>query len=136
LNPIRAAGSVLGLVAGISAALVDLYEAVPHPLCLAGLCSGPVPPPDLHGSLLVVGALLAVVSLVSFVGVRTIFAFGAILAAALLAVVLLTWGAYTTDDALFVGVFSVVTLVVDAIALMPSKALSEKDSPLNLPVFG
>jgi len=136
LSPIRAAGSVLGLVAGISGALVELYERLPVPLCLSNLCYGHVQPPDLHGALLVVGALLAVVSVVSFIGSRIVFVFGAILAAAVLAVVALTWGDYVTNDALFVAVFSIVTLVVDLIGSTSSRELAEKDSPLNLPVFG
>ena len=86
--------------------------------------------------LLAAGVILAVVSLVSFTGVRLAFIFGAVLSAAVLVTVGLTWGTYTTYDSAAVAGLAVVALIVDAVASRPSKGLSEKDSPLNLPVFG
>ena len=94
------------------------------------------PSPGLDNALLAAGAILAIVSLVSFTGIRLTFALGAVLSAAALVVVGLTWGTYATDDSIAVAALSLAALVVDAVGSRPSKGLSEKDSPLNLPVFG
>ena len=80
--------------------------------------------------------ILAVVSLVSFTGLRLTFVLGALLSAAAVVTLGLTWGTYPTDDAIAVAALSLVALVLDAVASRPSRGLSEKDSPLNLPVFG
>ncbi|MGH9919387.1 MAG: hypothetical protein ACRD6W_11055, partial [Nitrososphaerales archaeon] len=112
----------------------------PGPLCqVRGLCIGstqPTPNPGLDNALLAAGAILAIVSLVSFTGIRLTFALGAILSTAVLLVVGLTWGTYPTDDSIAVAGLSLAALVMDAVGSRPSRGLSEKDSPLNLPVFG
>jgi len=141
LTPIRAAGSVIGLVDGVVAAFMVILGPVPGPLCQGpGICIGPtqqpIPSAGLDHVLLAAGVLLAVVSLVSFTGIRLTFALGAVLSAAALVVVGLTWGTYPTDDSIAVAGLSLAALVVDAVASRASKGLSEKDSPLNLPVFG
>ncbi len=82
------------------------------------------------------GGLLVVDSLVSFLGLRLSFALGALFSATLLVVVALRWGEYSTTDSAAAVVLSVCAVAVDALASRPARALSEKDSPLNLPVFG
>jgi hypothetical protein len=133
-------GSVVGLVDGVVAAFVVISGPVPGPLCQGpGFCIGPtgsIPNTGLDNALLAAGAILAIVSLVSFTGIRLTFALGAVLSAAALIVVGLTWGTYPTDDSIAVAALSLVALVVDAVGSRPSRGLSEKDSPLNLPVFG
>lgn len=84
----------------------------------------------------IAGGLLVVVSLVSLAGIRQIFVLGAILAALLLATLFLAWGTYASASAELAAVLSVLALGTDAVASRPSRGLAEKDSPLNLPVFG
>lgn len=84
----------------------------------------------------VAGALLVIVSLVSFTGRRPTFVLGAVLSAAVLVTLALSWGTYATNDSIAAAVISLASLAVDAVASSPSKELSERDSPLNLPVFG
>jgi hypothetical protein len=86
--------------------------------------------------LAVVGAILILASLVSIAGVRWSFIFGAALSAIIIARVALLWGSYPASDEETTLALSAVTFLVDVVASRPSKALSEKDSPLNLPVFG
>jgi len=141
LTPIRVAGSVTGLVGGALAAFMAILGPVQGPLCQApGYCVGPpqqsVPNSGLDTVLLAAAVVLAVVSLVSFTGLRLTFVLGAALSAAVLVTVGLTWGTYPTSDSVAAAGLSLVALVVDVVAARPSRALSEKDSPLNLPVFG
>jgi len=141
LTPIRVAGSVIGLVDGIVAAFMVISGPAiqVQPPCHGPLpCTSlPMPPsPGLDNALLAAGAILAIVSLVSFTGIRLTFALGAVLSAAALIVVGLTWGTYPTDDSTAVAALSLAAVVVDAVGSRPSRGLSEKDSPLNLPVFG
>lgn len=84
----------------------------------------------------IAGGLLVVVSLISLVGIRLMFVLGAILAAILLATLFLAWGTYASASAELAAVLSVLALGTDAVASRPSRGLAEKDSPLNLPVFG
>lgn len=114
---------------------------VQGPLCQGqGVCIGPtaqpIPNTELDTVLLAAGVALAIVSLVSFAGLRVTFALGAVLSAAALATVGLTWGTYPTAYSTAVAGLSLAALVIDAVGSRPSRALSEKDSPLNLPVFG
>ena len=83
-----------------------------------------------------VGAVLAVVSLVALTGSKVVFVLGALLSVAVVLVVAATWGAYLEDYTLLVAVLATITLVTDILASMSSSHLAEKDSPLNLPVFG
>ncbi len=141
MTPIRVAGSVIGLVDGVVAAFMVISGPVVQvqPLCKGPiLCTSlPTPPsPELENALLAAGAILAIVSLVSFTGIRLTFVLGAVLSAAALAAVGLTWGTYPTDGSIAVAALSLAALVVDAVGSRPSRGLSEKDSPLNLPVFG
>jgi hypothetical protein len=141
LTPIRVAGSVTGLVDGVLAAFMVILGPVQGHLCLGpGICIGPtsqpIPNPELDNVLLAAGVILAVVSLVSFTGLRLTFALGAILSAAALVTVGLTWGTYPTDDSIAVAGLSLAALIIDVVGSRPSRGLSEKDSPLNLPVFG
>lgn len=126
MTPIRVGGSVIGLVDGVLAAFMVISgPAVPAP-----------PSPELENALLAAGAILAIVSLVSFTGIRLTFALGAVLSAAALVTVGLTWGTYPTDASIAVAGLSLAALVMDVVGSRPSRGLSEKDSPLNLPVFG
>jgi hypothetical protein len=60
-----------------------------------------------------------------------------VLSAAVLVTLALTWGTpFATNDSIAAAVLSTAALLVDAVASRPSKELSERDSPLNLPVFG
>jgi hypothetical protein len=135
LNPIRTAGSALGIVTGLWAIYVSRF-VTPLPLCSP--CSPPVLA-DFHNAdpwLGVVGAILVLASLVSIAGVRMGFLLGAALSAIIIARVALLWGSYPAADEEAAIALSVVTLLIDVVASRPSKGLSEKDSPLNLPVFG
>ena len=141
MTPIRAAGSIIGLVDGVVAAFMVILGPVQGPLCKGpGICIGPtaspVPNTELDTALLAAGVILAVVSLVSFTGLRVTFALGAVLSAAALVTVGLTWGTYPTDDSIAVAALSLVALVVDAVASRPSRGMSEQTNPMNLPVFG
>jgi hypothetical protein len=137
--PIRVAGSVIGLVDGVVAAFMVILGPI-APSCPPGafcpLATRPAPNTELDTALLAAGVILAVVSLVSFTGLRVTFALGAVLSATALVAVGLTWGTYPTNDSIAVVALSLVALVVDAVGSRPSRGLSEKDSPLNLPVFG
>jgi hypothetical protein len=86
--------------------------------------------------LAVVGAILVLASLVSIARVRRSFIFGAILSAIVIARVALLWGTYPAADEETTVALAAVTFLVDLVASRPAKGLSEKDSPLNLPVFG
>ncbi|MDA4132169.1 MAG: hypothetical protein OK454_03470 [Thaumarchaeota archaeon] len=84
----------------------------------------------------VVGAILVLASLVAIAGVRRSFILGAVLSAIVIARVALLWGTYPAADEETALALSAVTFLVDVVASRPAKGLSEKDSPLNLPVFG
>ena len=137
-------GSVIGLVAGALATFMVISGPVVNPLCQGPILCLPTPnppfptpsPAELESALLAAGAILAIVSLVSFTGLRLTFALGAVFSVALLATAGLTWGTYPTDESAAVAGLALVALVTDAVASRPSRGLSEKDSPLNLPVFG
>jgi glycerol uptake facilitator-like aquaporin len=123
----------LGAVTGAWAIYVQYSNVVP-------LCSSPCNP-GLGGIgsptyLEVIGAILLLDSLVSFTGFRATFILAAVLSAVLLLRVLLLWSDFPSTDSASVAVLSIVTIALDAVASRPAKALSEKDSPLNLPVFG
>lgn len=84
----------------------------------------------------VIGGILLLASLVSLTGFRATYVLAAVLSAVLLLRVFLLWSDFSSIDSALVAVLSTVTIVLDAVASRPAKALSEKDSPLNLPVFG
>jgi hypothetical protein len=140
MSPIRLAGSIIGLIVGVLAAFIVISGPASSSCPGPGVCIGPTAPsawnPEMQSALLAAGVILAMVSLVSFTGFRLTFILGAALSAAVLASVALTWGTYVTDDSIAAAGLSLVGLVVDAMASRPSRGLSEKDSPLNLPVFG
>jgi hypothetical protein len=141
MSPIRVAGSIVGLIAGILAAFMVISRPTSSSPCQGpAVCIGPTASsalnPDLQSALLAAGAILAMVSLVSFTGLRLTFILGAALSAVVLVSVALTWGTYATDVSIAAAGLSLVALVVDAVGSRPSRGLSEKDSPLNLPVFG
>jgi hypothetical protein len=125
----------LGVVTGLWAVYVSRF-VTPSPLC--SLCSPPLGD-DLHSAdpwLGVVGAILVLASLVSVAGVRRSFILGAVLSAIVIARVALLWGTYPVADEETALALSAVTFFVDVVASRPARGLSEKDSPLNLPVFG
>ncbi|MDA4132694.1 MAG: hypothetical protein OK454_06165, partial [Thaumarchaeota archaeon] len=86
--------------------------------------------------LAVVGAILIVDSLVSFAAIRISFVVAAVLSILIFAITIITWGGYDMSYSAVILILSAVTVLVDAVASRPPKALSERDSPLNLPVFG
>lgn len=144
LSPIRLAGSVLSLVTGCWAAFVAYYGAnsvVPCPpfsQCILELQggSGLLPPAELQGALFILGAILAIDSLVSFVGIRASFVLGAVLSVGVLAIVAIQWGTYSGNYSATALVLSLLAVVADVVASRPAKALSEQSNPMNLPVFG
>jgi hypothetical protein len=140
LTPIRLAGSVIGFIDGALAAFIGFSGPAVHPLCQGPqtLCTSQsvLPSPEMGNLLLGAGVILAIVSLASFTGFRLTFILGAVLSAAVLVVVGLTWGSYGTDESAAAAGLAVAALIVDIVASRPSRGLSEKDSPLNLPVFG
>jgi hypothetical protein len=143
VTPIRLAGSVLSLVTGSWATFVAYYGAnstscPPFSACILELGggSGPASPSELQGALFIVGAVLAIDSLVSFAGVRASFIVGAVLSVAVLAIVALQWGAYSSTESASVLVLSLLAIVADAVASRPVRGLSEQSNPMNLPVFG
>ena len=119
-TPIRLAGSVLTFVTGALATFV----------AYSGASS------NLQISLLVVGAVLAIDSLASFAGIRATFVVGAILSAAVLAIVAVQWGTYPITDSEAALALSVLSIVADVVASRPARGLSEQSNPMNLPVFG
>lgn len=123
MSPVRALASALSLINGVWA--VYLYYA--------GGQAGAAPPTVW---LAAVGAVLAVVSVVGLAGVRTSFALALGLSALVLVLVAARWASFAAADSELAAVLSVLAIVLDAVAFRPAKALAEKDSPLNLPVFG
>jgi hypothetical protein len=138
---------VLGLLNGLLAAIIG-YEGFPTaagclfspPLGSVNCAGAPkffgIASPELQGAILLVGLILATDALVSFAGVRMSFMLGAILSAVVLALFAISWGGPSATVSEAAIALSVATVLVDALASRPSKSLSEKDSPLNLPVFG
>jgi hypothetical protein len=141
-TPIRLAGSVLSLVNGSWAAFVAYYGAnlVSCPPFSTWILeqggSGPVSASDLQAGLFIVGAILALDALVSFVGVRASFLLGAALSVAVLGIVAVQWGTYSTMDSAAAVALSLLALAADAVASRPAKGMSEQTNPMNLPVFG
>jgi len=115
---------VLGLVTGVWVIYIQHF-ANTEPGVIGG-----------SDTIFVVGAFLALVSLVSFQGFRWGFVVGAVLSAVVIVLVGLLWGHYTQNDEWATLILAAATIVLDVVASRPSRALSEKDSPLNLPVFG
>ena len=133
MTPVRTAGSILGAATAALAIYIQYSNVVPP-------CSAPCNP-GVGGIgsptyLAVIGAILLLDSLVSFTGFRATFILAAVLSAVLLLRVLLVWNDFPSADSASVAILSIVTIAVDAVASRPAKALSEKDSLLNLPVFG
>ncbi len=138
MSPIRALGSALSLLTGAWAAFLARFGFIPTPEAVNAASprySG-IPSAELQGILLVVGAILIVDAMVSLVGVRAGFMLGAALSAVVLALVVLSWGGVGTNEAWAAVLLSAITIPVDAVSSRPARGLSEKDSPLNLPVFG
>jgi len=147
LSPIRVLASVLSLLTGAYAAIIAKYGFIPVPTqCLsspqgAPNCAGApyylgISSPELQGALLLIGIVLVIDAVVSFTGLRASFVLGTVLSALVLAIFALSWGGPPTNISEVAVVLSVPTIVVDSFASSPSRTLSEKDSPLNLPVFG
>jgi uncharacterized membrane protein len=127
LTPIRVLGSVFSLLTGLSVAFVlprGLESASDTGITRLG------------GLVFIIGAVLAIFAVASFVVPRITFIVSAILSASVLLTVAVRFGRFNQDVALVTAVLATVALVTDAFAARPSKGLSEKDSPLNLPVFG
>ncbi len=137
MSPIRLAGSVLGLVDGAWAAYIAFVALNATYNCPNGGCPAStfVFVPFAQGQV-AAGALLVVVSLVSFTGRRLTFVLGAVLSVVVLATLALAWGTYASNESIAVAALSLASLAADSVASRPSKELSERDSPLNLPVFG
>ena len=137
MSPIKLAGSILGLVNGAWAAYIAFLALNATYNCPNGGC-----PASTFGFMpyaqgqVVAGGLLVAVSLLSFTGRRPAFILGALLSVAVLAMIALSWGTYSSNDSIPAGILSAASLAVNALASSPSRELSEKDSPLNLPVFG
>jgi len=127
LSPVRAVGSVFSLLTGISAALL-----LPGELLRAS-DSGVT---RLGGLLFIVGAVLVIFAVVSFVVPKYTFVVSAALSIAVLGIIAFRYDRLNPDLATATAVFATVAVIVDVLAARPSKELSEKDSPLNLPVFG
>jgi hypothetical protein len=136
LSPIRLLGSVLGILAGMAAGLVNEVARASTTIGSAPGSEVTVLRPDLGGALLIAGAILGLISLVSLTGFRIMFVLGAAASLGVLGVLALTWGDFGASDAVAVAVICVLAFLADVVASMSSGALSEKDSPLNLPVFG
>jgi len=144
LAPIRIAGSALSLLAGCWASFVAYYgtngvtPCPPFSTCILELQGGfgPLSPSQLQGALFVVGAVLALDSLVSFAGIRASFIVGSVLSTAVLAIIAVQWGAYSDAYSMAAVVLSLLAVLADSVASRPARALSEQSNPLNLPVFG
>ena len=136
--PIRIAGSVLSLLAGGWATFVaysgpgSASTCPPFSGCLTKFPGGS----DLQGALFLVGAILAIDSLVSFAGIRASFIVGSVLSTAILAIVAIQWGTYSDIYSLAAVALSLLAVVADFVASRPARALSEQSNPMNLPVFG
>jgi hypothetical protein len=143
-TPIRLAGSALSLVNGSWAAFVAYYGAnsisncPPFSQCILELQggSGPLSPSELQGALFIVGAILVLDSLVSFVGIRMSYILSAVLSVVVLAIVALQWGTYAGADSAAAVVLSLLAIAASAVASRPVREMSEQTNPMNLPVFG
>lgn len=138
MTPVRILGSVLGILDGGWAAYVAADGTVQKNPCtaLGPFCTGPTSAGPVDTLLLTLGAILFLVSAISFAGLRIAFMGGAGLAVLVIACVAIRWSSLAANDAAAAAVLSVATLLVDLVASRPARALSERDSPLNLPVFG
>ena len=134
MSPIRTLASALSLLTGAWAIYIHYYGLAARVTLVAGAPCCPLSVATVWVA--VVGGILVVDSLISFAGVRISFAFGAALSAVLLARIALEWSGYVAADVEAAAALCVVSIVLNAIAFRPAKGLSEKDSPLNLPVFG
>lgn len=123
MSPIRVLGSVLSLLNGAWALYLYVGTSSAGGGSLSVLLAG-------------CGAFLVVIALVSFIGLRLSFLLAAALSVAILAVVALGWGSYTATESGAAAALSVFAALSDVVASRPARGLSEKDSPLNLPVFG
>ncbi len=88
-----------------------------------------------YQALVVVGLLLVVASLVSLKGFGWAFLLGGGLSVVVLGLVVAKWGAFGSNS-LPSATLAIVAAAVEFVASRPGRELSEKDSPLNLPVFG
>ena len=86
--------------------------------------------------LLVAGAITVLVSLISFAGFRVAFIAGSVLSGAIVALSLFWWATDGTSNPLASAAIAAVSTAVDAVASRTARGLAERDSPLNLPVFG
>ena len=137
MSPVRMLGSALSVISGLWTAYIALVALTATYNCPVHGCPASlfafVPYAQVQA---VAGGALAVVAVVSLARPRPAFLAGAALSAVALVALALAWGTYTSQDAYVAAALSILSLVVDAVASRPSRALSERDSPLNLPVFG
>ena len=137
MTPIRLAASILGLVSGLWAAYIA-FVFVTTPIPLSCPVTGCPAPANLSSARVQAadGGLVAVVSVISLTERRLAFMINAILSATILVTLGLTWGTYSANGTDIAFGLSGLALVVNAVASRPAKELAERDSPLNLPVFG
>ena len=86
-------------------------------------------------ALAIAGGILVVSSLVSFKGFGWALLIDAALSLAVLGLVAVNWSTYGSNS-LPSAVLAVVAAAMEIVGSRPAKVLAEKDSPLNLPVFG
>lgn len=133
MTPIRALASVLGVANGAFASYIAM-----GPLNATYNCPFNGCPASMfydYQALVVVGLLLVVAALVSLKGFGWAFLLSGGLSIAVLALVVVKWGAFGSNSLPSV-VLAVAAAAVEFAGSRPERELSEKDSPLNLPVFG
>lgn len=133
MTPIRAIASALGVANGGFAAYVAIGPLIAPYNCPANGC--PASMFYEFQALAVVGAALVVASLVSLKGFGWAFLLDAGLSVAVLALVIAKWGAYGSNS-LPSAILTVAATAFGLVGSRSAKGLAEKDSLMNLPVFG
>lgn len=99
--------------------------------------SGGCPIPLLQELVPVVGVILVLDSLVCFLGLRSAFMLGGVCSAAMSSITLYNWaGASGGEVWVALVVLSLLSIVLDLLALRPKSSLREQANPMNLPIFG
>lgn len=126
------AAAAVSLLTGVWAAVAGWGFGAPY-MCPNGGC----PIPILQALVPVLGVLLALDSVACFIELRSAFAAGGALSAAIAAITLYNWAGQAGGEAwaALVGL-AICSIALDLIALRPRESLKEQSNPMNLPVFG
>ena len=99
--------------------------------------SGGCPVSILQAAVPYIGVLLVLDALVCFIGLRSAHFVGGALSAAIAAVIAFNWAGQAGGEAwASLVVLSLVSVMLDILAVRRRSQMSEQANPMNLPVFG